>query len=47
MINTKKIRIYNLTDQDNGGFKEEGTQLSLTNLLQKEDSMFMNLIQNV
>ena len=32
----KKIRIYNLTDQDNGGFKEEGTQLSLTNLLQKE-----------
>ena len=32
----EKIRIYNLTDQDNGGFKEEGTQLSLTNLLQKE-----------
>ena len=32
----KKVRIYNLTDKTSGGFKEEGTQLSLTNLLQKE-----------
>ena len=32
----KKIRLYQLTDNDQGGFKEEGSQLSIKTLLEKE-----------
>lgn len=32
----KRIRIYNLDDHNNGGFKEVGSQLSIANLLREE-----------